>query len=139
MRNSRVSEKVNFINQVIGKSFDIEAVNGFNCYTLFQLTQSTLYGRHMPDMHEQFTADLRALAKIIRQRDHLHWEAIPEPVDGSLVELAHRNHPHHIGTYIDVDGGKVLHAMGGAGICFDSLLVLKATGWRRFIYYDWRS
>lgn len=107
-----------------------------NCYTLAKYTQETLFNRSLPiielesDAISEFTYKL-SLAKI-QAGDS--WVQVEKPVHGCIVEMSHATIPHHIGTFLDLNGGGIFHCVKDVGACFDSIAYLKVGGWRRFIY-----
>lgn len=48
---------------------------------------------------------------------------------------AHARHPSHVGVWVDVDGGGVLHCINGAGVVFQPIKALKAGGWGHLEFY----
>ena len=51
--------------------------------------------------------------------------------------MAHNRHPFHVGVWLDLDGGGILHSARNVGVTFDAPLNLRAAGWRRFVYHRW--
>ena len=48
-------------------------------------------------------------------------------------------YPVHIGVWLDIDGGGVLHAVRHAGVVFQNLAALDAHGWRIEGFYRFRE
>lgn len=59
----------------------------------------------------------------------LNWVEVEVPEEGDAVQMSHSRHPHHIGVWVDVDGGGVLHCVEGPGVVFSTRKSLKAHGW----------
>jgi hypothetical protein len=71
-------------------------------------------------------------------RDHperQNWHAVETPKEGDVALLRQSRHPIHVGVWLDVDGGGILHAVQGAGVVFQSLNNLNMTGWKIENYY----
>jgi hypothetical protein len=58
-----------------------------------------------------------------------------DPSDGCLVLMGKREWPHHIGVYLDTDGGKIMHCLEHVGSAIDSVRSLKAAGWGLMKFY----
>lgn len=102
----------------------------YNCASLFLDVQNTHYGRAVtlfgPDPDH---AQIRALLS--------QFDEVVKPTDGDAV-TAWYGGQLHVGTWLDVDGGKVLHTSAGAGGSCLSLRELEAAGWGTFRFYTWR-
>lgn len=107
-----------------------------DCQDLVRYIQKACFGRDVlpltiPGYH------IRDLVKYARDNpERLRWSVSPRPVHGGLVEMSYETHPHHVGVWLDIDKGGILHAYTG-GVTFAPELALKAAGWRRFVYYEW--
>lgn len=47
-----------------------------------------------------------------------------------VVQMSHGKHPHHVGLWIPVAGGRVLHSVEGSGVIAQPLDSLKMHAWR---------
>lgn len=64
------------------------------------------------------------------------WHEVEEPVDFCAVAMSQSRVIHHVGLYLDVDGGLILHACDGKGLIAQSLSQLAGSGWRTLIFYQ---
>ena len=62
------------------------------------------------------------------------WEIADSPAHGDGVLLRDGNDPH-VGIYLDLDGGGVLHALEGKGVVFTALRDLNFLGFARPTFY----
>lgn len=67
------------------------------------------------------------------------WVEISEPVDGCAVALSRNKRIHHVGIWLDVDRGVVLHANEGNGVMAQSINELKRDCWRIIKFYKHRA
>ena len=112
----------------------------FNCWTLLMHVQREHYDRDVPLIDpENFGA--RALVRSFRDHPELRrWrplgdgETVP---DGAAVLMSHSRAPHHCGVWLDVDGGRVLHAERGAGVIAQTFATLRSRGWGAFKVFDY--
>jgi len=103
----------------------------YNCATLFRHVQREQYGREVPFFGpEPSREELRALLT--------GWVEVDKPVDGDAV-TAWYGGQLHIGTWLTVDGGKVLHTSPGAGGSCLSLRELELAGWGSFRFFHPRN
>ena len=80
-------------------------------------------------------ADALSLRSCIRALNGEHpefanWVEVDTPREGDCVRMSHAKHPHHVGLWVDVDGGGVLHCVEGAGVVLSSRRSLRVTGWK---------
>lgn len=108
--------------------------DSFHCWGLIRYVQMELWGRFIPAVNIKQYSILEFVKAGLKYRHELDWHPIDKPVHSCLVELSHGMQSHHIGVYLDVDGGGLLHALKGSGVVFDSIPALKASGWRHFVY-----
>lgn len=63
------------------------------------------------------------------------WRLLPMPLHGAAVLMRGGDDPH-VGMYLDLDGGGVLHAMEGVGVIFTQQSALRLQGFSRITYYQ---
>lgn len=146
----QVRAAADFVREVMFKPWQRGACgpDAYDCWGLARAAQARLAGRDLPILNID-PNDLRAVIRLVQNhplRDE--WRQVDMPRHLDLVMMAHRQHPHHAGTWLAVDGGMVLHAAEqfrrakGAdgkptslpdarkpGVSADSLLSLKQHGW----------
>lgn len=107
----------------------------FDCWGLFRHVQHEQFGIEVPAIAPDSYGTL-SCAKTFRDHpEREHWQPIGEqaPQEGDCVLMSSGNHPRHIGVWLAVDGGGVLHCVQGAGVVYQSLQALKRGGWGRLI------
>ena len=132
-------EQLDYINQLIGRPWvrGAEGPEAFDCWSCAKHIEELFFGRAMPSFTDPPSA-LRALAKLIKHHGHrAKWQRVDQPVHGALVELAHVREAFHIGVWLNVEGGGILHCNQRVGVAWDTQLKLQAAGWRGFYYHDW--
>lgn len=129
-----------FVNSLIGLPWRSGATgpDAYDCWGLAQAVQARLFLRQLPSFPHVDAENVRAVVREIATSSHRkQWMRADGPSHGSLVELSSGRHPYHVGVYLDVDGGGILHSQNPAGVCFDRIATLEAAGWRRFAYNEW--
>lgn len=126
--------------QYVGLPYALSAADigdGFNCWSFFLHVQAQHYGRALSveqDAELQSPWDRR---RIVRNRAHYErWMPAAVPQDGGAVVMGRRRYASHIGVWVDVDGGKVLHALEGVGVVASSLLQVKEL-WRNVEFFSY--
>ena len=75
--------------------------------------------------------DLLAIARSFRDHpERRRWNGSRRPRKGDCVLMRQARYPVHIGIWLDVDGGRVLHAVRDSGVVAQSRDSLAAHGWR---------
>jgi hypothetical protein len=130
---------IEFIESQLGKPWEKGAAgpDAYDCWGWAEVLQRVAFGREIGTIAEP-PEDKRALIEFVKAHAaRKNWRQVETPVHGGLVELAHNSRPFHIGVYLDIDGGGISHATAGVGVTFDTILALRAAGWRRFVFHEW--
>lgn len=103
----------------------------FDCYSLTQLVQWHLFGRAMLSVELGADASRRAIVLAMRHHTaHIQWRPVSDtPLHGDGVHMAHRDDPWHVGTFLAIDRGVVVHCSERQGLRVDPLTDLRASGW----------
>jgi hypothetical protein len=82
--------------------------------------------------------NLRLLIRTIRQHPvRREWQPTVYQREGDLALLRQSRHPVHVGVWLDVDGGGVLHCLRGCGVVFQTLASLRLSGWQIESFYTY--
>lgn len=106
--------------------------------------QSAHYNRDCPDYGILNPADMGMLAQAIkRAKDSGQWIKLDKPIDGCISALSNvGDSVHHVGTYLDVDGGRILHCAERIHTVAQSPRELRKIGISLAEYYihkSWRT
>ncbi len=109
----------------------------FDCWSTVQIAQAHLFGRELLDVDLGEKASRTDILRAVRSHvAHAQWEELGiwsgglQPAHGDVVTMTHKGVPWHVGTFLGVDRGVVLHCAEEAGICIDDRAVLYAKGFR---------
>ena len=104
--------------------------DAFDCWGLFVMVQRQCFGRHLPQNPVDAT-NLRAVLDAFNGHpERKRWQSVDQPTEGDAVLMRQSRYPVHIGVWLEIDGGGVLHAVRHAGVVFQTLAALDAHGWR---------
>ncbi len=123
----------NEVNQYVGMPY---AVAGFgpyeyNCWGLLMHVQKRHFGVDLPLVNVHDKGEALASARALLQSGE--WLQVSNPQHGDAVLL--RDGDAHVGIYLDLDNGGVLHSLEGVGVVFTYRLHLGRQGFVRPKYY----
>lgn len=105
---------------------------GFNCWGFLRHVSAKHFGKHLP------IAPLGDGEKCIQMHtEALHdgvYEVVRTPSHGDAVLLRGGDSPH-VGIWLDIDGGGVLHSMTGYGVIWTPKANLAMLGFSKRQYY----
>lgn len=100
----------------------------YHCWAFVRHVQEEQFGRALPGIPNP-----EGILSIARDfRDHperRRWKRVKVPGEGDCVLMRQARYPIHVGVWLDVDGGGVLHCSQEAGVAFQSLSSLALNGW----------
>lgn len=124
-------KEVDFVLKYLGTPYKIgtQGPEYFDCWGWVRFANKQLWGRDIPwiDMSQQSPGEF--IKRGYEYRRQMDWVVMDNPIHSCLVEMSHRLHAHHVGVFLDIDGGQVVHAIQGNGLICDALLTLPACGW----------
>lgn len=107
--------------------------DAFDCWGLLLDVQRRAYMRKLPDY------DLEQLHEAGTLREFMSvWVQVDKPIDGCGVRMG-KDRRIHVGVYLEIDGGKVLHAAEGYGVILSSLTQIKTMGFSPIEFYHYRG
>lgn len=110
-----------------------------NCWTFFRIVQHEQFGRDIPDYAFDASNRRNSAQAVSANPERSNWEKVETPKEGDAVLLAHARFPSHVGVWVDADGGGVLHCVNGPGVVFQSVTILKASGWGHLEFYRYAA
>jgi hypothetical protein len=113
--------------------------DAYDCWGLFVTVQRTHFQRSLPENPVDATNLRAVLDAFSGHPERQRWQAVSQPEEGDAVLMRQSRYPVHIGVWLDIDGGGVLHAVRHAGVVFQNLAALDAHGWRIEGFYRFRE
>jgi len=142
MRQPSLAAVAAFTDSVIGKAYELgeEGPGAYDCWSLFRLAQRELFGRETPRVVLPKGTSLDGIASALASHPgRALWRPVPGPVHGGGVELMSVRTPLHVGLWLEVDRGQLLHCAAPAGVQLNTLPELRALGWRILGFHDWAA
>jgi hypothetical protein len=101
----------------------------FDCMGFFRMVQKKHFAIEVPQVIAPDYNDPTVLADLFgRHEERANWRRIERPEHGCAV-LVHR--PMHIGTWLNIDGGGVIHCVRHVGVIFTHDSSWKTSGFGR--------
>lgn len=106
-----------------------EGPHAFDCWGLVRYVQQQHYARHLPSITVD-ADNIRAVVNEFNTNDErARWVQVDVPADGDCLLMSQSKEPTHVGIWLDVDGGGLLHAVQGAGVVFSSQSNIRLLGY----------
>lgn len=106
-----------------------EGPESFHCWAFVRHVQAAHFARVLPEIPNP--EDVLALARAFRDHpERRRWVSVPRPADGDCVLLRQARYPVHVGVWLDIDGGGVLHCERIDGVVFQRVAALAMHGWQ---------
>ena len=103
--------------------------DAYDCHGLVRAVYRDCFGLVLPVVDVDALQAL-AVCRAMRDYDYSAWKALSAPeIEFDVVEMSLASAPHHVGVFLEADGGGVLTSVEGAGVVFQSLASLKMHGW----------
>ncbi|HZP98549.1 MAG TPA: hypothetical protein VFB13_03355 [Reyranella sp.] len=104
------------------------------CWLLFERVQRERFGRAvsigaLPEDRRERIQAFRSGAGTLR------WVETRAPIEGDAVLMTSSRHPHHVGVYVAIGRGRVLHSIEGQGSQCTPIDNIAAIRWRILGYY----
>lgn len=109
-----------------------------DCWLFFREISEKHYGRTIPAVDVD-VMDIRDVIHKVDTEKKARWEQIDHPEDGCAVLMSRNRFPVHIGMWLELDGGKVLHCAQGMGVVFQNRQALAFDGWTGLTFWRYRN
>lgn len=119
----------------IGKPWKIDGFgpDAFSCWGLLWHIYKNRLGIELPKYTD--TTQLEIARQMRAATMGTEWYKLRRPIDGCAVGLSSHLNLHHVGVFLSVDGGMVLHACEGKGVICQSVTNLASQGWNKVEFY----
>lgn len=130
---------ISWVQPLIGTPWVIGGrdTTGFDCWGLLWYVYRTQFGIELPNYPERQPLNVSENWRIAQQEmASPHWRQIVKPSHGDAIGLsASRKVIHHVGIFLDVDGGLVLHATDKRHVVAQSIQTLRTIGLQTVLFY----
>lgn len=125
-----------WIRDYLGAPFEHDAYGPttFDCYGLLWHVAREHGGITLPRFDDMAGQLARINAAIQGQMLSADWHEVDAPRDFDAVVMRRAGEAYHVGAWLAVDGGKVLHATPAGVLCSD-VGALRRMGFRHLQYF----
>lgn len=110
--------------------------DAYDCWGLLRHVQLKYFGIILPEI---VVGDAATCREMFNEKINNHdWVLVQYPQHGDGVLLRGGNEPH-VGIWLDIDGGGILHALEGVGVVFNNPRGLPGMGFGRATYYHFNK
>ena len=111
-----------------------EGPDSYHCWSFVRHIQEKHFGRTLPGIPNP--EDILSIARGFRDHpERRRWDLVKVAEEGDCVLMRQARYPIHVGVWLDVDSGGVLHCSQEAGVAFQKPESLSLNGWRVEGYY----
>lgn len=109
----------------------------FDCWGLLCDVYAKHYGIILEHYAHVDPKDTRTVARLLASATDGAplWTPLEKPADGCAVAMSTGRAFHHVGVWLDLDGGIILHAMDRLNVLAQSLHAVRSLGITRIAYY----
>lgn len=114
--------------------------DAFDCWGLIWEVYRTRYGIELPQYPNMDPAHHLAVGKAIDAGTRAQeWEQVATPFEGCVVAMSQRRIFHHVGLFLNADGGLILHAHDRGNVVAQKRASLTRSGWHKVAYFKHRD
>lgn len=133
-------DRAAYLNTLLGRPYAAQAMgpDAFDCYGLARHLQREFFGRELPLFSLPADAGRFAIASAIAiHPERARWDRVEVPADGNVVVMARQDCGFHMGVWLALDGGVIVHTLEQTGVVIDQPFRLTGPGQRwRLSYYE---
>lgn len=122
------------VNKLVGLPYAEGGMgpDAFNCWGLLSYVQLTHFSKKLPNAPIGNSAACIALFE--KGLSGGHWLKQDFPSHGCGVLMRDGQEPH-VGVYLDIDGGGVIHSLREVGVTWTPMQDMVRRGYRKATYY----
>tara|TARA_R110000772_G_scaffold268565_1_gene396203 strand:- start:2925 stop:3359 length:435 start_codon:yes stop_codon:yes gene_type:complete len=128
------------LSSLIGKPYQPggQGPEVFDCWGLVKYVYEEVFQTHLQDFSHIYAHDLKACsAQIESSTGSTNWLQVETPSHGSVVAMSRSKILHHVGVWLDIDGGLCLHAVDGQAVIAQNLQRLKQERFTKILFFNY--
>jgi len=129
-----------FLDGLIGKPYQPggQGPDEFDCWGLVRFIYEHAFGVHLQDFSHIYARDLKACSlQFEAAAASNNWVQIDQPEQGCVVAMSRSKVLHHVGVWLDIDGGLCFHALDGAAVVAEPVQRLKNQHFSKILFFKY--
>ena len=120
---------MNWLNNYIGIPWvnGGRSIDGFDCWGLLWHIYQEYFDLKI-ECHPTHDASQISKNKALFMSEKRAWQRVEHPKNGDAVAMATGRAVHHVGIWLNVDGGMILHTMESTGCVLQTIPALQSRG-----------
>lgn len=102
----------------------------FNCWDFVRQVYGNEYGIILNHIPVDETNLKQLMTTVKTTSEHKNWRPVKQIQEGDLLLMRQSKHPIHVGIWVNIDGGGVLHCIKDSGVVFQTKQSLQLSGWK---------
>lgn len=134
------NDDIAFCLDLIGKPW-VSGARGpdvFDCWGLLVHAYRERRGITLSPYPGLDAKDTLAVARVAADESLSLWQPVLNPVHFGAVGMSTNKRIHHVGLWLDIDGGGVFHCFDGVGVIFQPLTSLRLSGIQNVYHFKYK-
>jgi hypothetical protein len=106
-----------------------------DCWAFTRLIQKTHFDCDLPFIDIDANDLSRCVREFKSHPERSNWLVVDLPIEGDVLLMSQNKLPTHIGVWLDIDGGGVLHCIEKGGVIFTKRRDLSHLGYNLINFY----
>lgn len=125
----------------LGKPWEsgAQGPDSYNCWGLVRAVAKAQFGYEPPLIAIDENQGISVRKAFKSHPEHNKYLPVNTPKAGDIVELGTKKDLWHVGIWLDVDSGGVLHSVQGSGVIFNDLRHLKLMGFTQLNFWRFNA
>lgn len=110
-----------------------------DCFAFARRVWRERFALEVPVVDVDATSRLASMRAFSGHPEVGNWQQVETPQEGDGVLIGKNKRPGHVGVWIDIDGGRILHCVVGAGVVCQDPKTMRMMGWNILGFYRRRA
>ena len=127
-----------WVADIIGKPYAVGArgPEAFDCWGVVRYFYWLHFAVSLPLYKNENPFHTKRVGELMTKAEHSSdWIEIDKPRHGDVVAMSRSEVLHHVGVWLDIDGGLCLHALDGHSVVAQNLQRLKHERFKRISFF----
>lgn len=124
--------------QLLGRPWQEHALGpeAFDCWGIVHFVYRQQLGVELPTYLHVNSPDFRQRG--VESEQFPNWKPLDKPENFALVALGMGRRITHVGLYLEIDRGLVMHCAQATGVILQTMKAVRSQGWRQINFFQWQ-